>query len=213
MLQSLNFIDYIILAILLLSIILGFIHGIIRSILSVCVWVAAFFISAYYGPHLATTFSLVTSNPEVQLWLSYGCVFIAAVVIGFVIRLILNLILTGGETGIINRFFGALFGLARGILIVLVFTWFAFLVNMNQNHAMQTSRLMPTFESLLSSIETAFPSINQVAQTALSTMNSNPTLQNSAQGVNQAKQVVNQVKTNVPQNIPGTNQIPSSTGS
>jgi membrane protein required for colicin V production len=180
MLQSLNFVDYIILAILLLSIILGFVHGFIRSILSVCVWIAAFFISAYYGPHLATTFSLVTANPQWQLWLSYGTVFIAAVVIGFVIRLILNLILTGGEVGILNRFCGGLFGFARGILIILLFVWFAVLVNMNQADALKNSELIPFFNSALTSVEAWFPALNATAQSAVNAMNTNAEIQLTA---------------------------------
>lgn len=177
MMQSLNFVDYLILGVLALSILFGFINGFVRSILSVCVWIAAFFISALYGPHLATTFSLVTDNTTWQLWLSYGSVFLAAVVIGFIIRLILNLILTGGETGILNRFCGALFGCVRGILIILVFVWFAILVNMSQNPPFQASQLMPFFNEALSKIEASFPAANTNAQNAVTALNSNVKMQ------------------------------------
>jgi membrane protein required for colicin V production len=186
MLQNLNFVDYIILGLLGVSIFLGFIHGFIRSILSVCVWIAAFFISAFYGPHLATTFSLVTNNPEWQLWLSYGTVFIAAIIIGFVVKLILNLILTGGNTGILNRFFGALFGSMRGALIVALFIWFAILAGMNQTPAFENSRLIPVFTDLVTLLESWFPQINQQAQTTLNSINPNPQIGNNTQSMNQA---------------------------
>lgn len=201
MTQSLNFIDYFILIIMTISIIFGFINGFVRSILSVIVWIAAFFISAFYGPHLATTFSLVTNDPQWQLWLSYGSVFITAVLIGFVVRLILNLILTGGEVGILNRFGGAIFGFARGILIILLFTWFAFLVGMNQTAAFQSSQIMPFFDNLLTSVENIFPSINQIAQNALNSMNTNTQVQSATQLVNQGKQLINEAPVTLPHNL------------
>lgn len=190
MLHGFNFIDYFVLIVIGVSVLLGFVHGFIRMILSVLVWVAAFFISAFYGPHLATTFSLVTNDPKWQLWLSYGTVFVVAVVIGFVVKLILNLILTGGNVGIINRFLGAVFGGIRGVIIVLLFVWFALLVGMDQSAAFKASRLMPFFDNLLTNVETMFPSINAVAQNALSSFNTNQTVQDATEATNQGKALV-----------------------
>lgn len=191
MLHNLNFIDYIIIGVMALSIILGLLHGFLRSLISVGIWIGAFIIAAHYGPHLATTFSLITNNPDTQLWLSYGVIFICAVVIGFVIKLILNLILTAGEgVGIVDRFVGAIFGCIRGAILVVLFLWFALLVGVNQNPAFQQSQLTPFFAGLLTDLENYFPSINQNAQNALDVIKSSAvgqvvqqgkTLYNSAQ--------------------------------
>ncbi len=190
MLHGFNFIDYFILIVIGVSVLLGFIHGFIRMILSVLVWIAAFFISAFYGPHLATTFSLVTNDPKWQLWLSYGTVFVVAVVVGFVIKLILNLILTGGNVGIINRFLGAVFGGIRGVIVVLLFAWFALLVGMDQTAPFQGSRLMPFFENLLTNVETMFPSISAAAQDALNSLSTNQAVESAAQATAQGKAMV-----------------------
>jgi membrane protein required for colicin V production len=190
MAHGFNFIDYFILIVIGISVLLGFIHGFIRMVLSVLVWVAAFFISAFYGPHLATTFSLVTSDPKWQLWLSYGSVFVVAVVVGFVVKLILNLILTGGGVSVINRFLGALFGAVRGAIIIVLFAWFALLVGMNQTAAFQASRLMPFFQNLLSTVETMFPSVSAAAQSALSSLSTNQTVQSATQATQQGKSMV-----------------------
>lgn len=187
MLHNLNYIDYIIIGILAFSSLMGFLHGFLRSMISVIIWIGAFFIAAYYGPHLATTFSLLSNNPNIQLWLSYGVIFICAIAIGFVIKLILNLILSAGEgIGIVDRFVGSLFGFARGTIIVILFLWFAILVGINQNPALQQSQLTPIFAEMLTSIENNFPSINQNAQNAVNVIKSSSLIQQGKALVNNA---------------------------
>jgi membrane protein required for colicin V production len=201
MLQGLNLLDFFILIVMGVSILIGFIHGFIRSLLSVLVWAGAVVVATIYGPHLATTFSLVTSDPTWQLWLSYGLVFLVAVVIGFIIKMILRLILDASGIGFFDRLAGAFFGLARGILIVSLFLWFSLLVGMNQDQLYRSSRLLPLFNGMLVLLESWFPSVGQTLANAAAAVTNNPKYQAAGQALNQGKTIVNQVSKQVLQQV------------
>ena len=201
MLHGLNYLDYFILVVMGISILLGFIHGFIRSLLSVMVWVGAIIVAAFYGPHLATTFSLVTSNPVWQLWLSYGVVFVVALLIGFVVKLILRLILDASGIGFLDHLAGAVFGLLRGVLIIAMFLWFSLLVGVNQNQLYLSSKLMPYFNEVLTLLEGWFPGVRLSLANAAAEVSSNPGYRAAGQVVSQGKSLVNQVSQQAAQQL------------
>lgn len=155
--SSLGLLDFVILIVLGLSVILGYALGFWRSALSVLVWVVAFFVSMFMGPSMAGAFGAYVSSPTIQLWLSYGAVFIVTMIIGMVARMILRLMLMTSRIGGTDRMFGALFGLIRGILIVTIFLWFTVLVGLNQSSFYTSSILGRYFEPLVHLISSEFP--------------------------------------------------------
>ncbi len=166
--------DWVIIAIIGLSTIFGFLVGFIRSILSVLVWVVSLAASIYLGPSLAHFFSTWTDNPSIQLWASYGVIFVAAVIVGFVIKMVVNLVLMGGNRsfGGLNSLLGAGFGFVRGMLLIIVLMWFALLCGFNQTGIYQQSRLAPYFTGMTTMIAQLFPGATTEIQQTMSSVNS-----------------------------------------
>lgn len=180
----LSTLDWGIIAILGLSVVFGFLVGFIRSILSVMVWVGSVIVSMVMGPALTQYFSMLTDNQTIQLWCSYGVVFVLSVLVGWIIKLILNLILIGRQRGGMDGLLGALFGLIRGILLVVVLMWFCLLCGMQQTALYKQSRLAPAFASMTNSIAALFPGATSAVQSVMSSARSGTQgLMNSASGI------------------------------
>lgn len=164
--SAFNLLDLMILGVLGISVLIGFALGFIRSVISVLVWVFAFLITIFMGPSFTSFFAGIVDSPSIQLWLAYGMVFIAAVAIGFILRMILRLALYTTMISGTDRLAGALFGLIRGILIIGIFLWFSFLVGVNQTSFYQASVLVKFFDPLISMMNQFFPGASEFVVTS-----------------------------------------------
>src|SRR3990167_4123813 len=136
---SYNWIDYLVLAIILWSIIAGFMRGLVKEIVSLITLVAAGIIaiifanplanwiaSASYAQSLISSMSThlgvdtVQSVSYIILGLSYIILFLAVLIIGAVIGSSISYAVAATGIGIINRILGGLFGMIRGVVIVIV---------------------------------------------------------------------------------------------
>ncbi|MET0935415.1 MAG: CvpA family protein [Luteibacter sp.] len=113
-----NWVDYVILAILFISVLIGLARGLISEVLSLVIWVAAFWVAWTFGPSLAHYFENSVSLPSARVAIGYGLCFIAVLLIGGLIRFLISRLVASTGLGGTDRLLGMLFGLARGALIV-----------------------------------------------------------------------------------------------
>ncbi len=168
MVHSFNFLDWGVFIVMILSVLLGFFWGLLRTLISALIWVLSFFVSMLAGPALSTTFGNYVGNGSLQLWLTYGVIFIATVIIGALARIILRFMLTPNQIGFFDRLGGAAFGFVRGILIVSVFLWVLVLAGLSntQGGMYQTSILAGWFQPFVNMIANVFPSVEAQIQAA-----------------------------------------------
>lgn len=178
----LSALDWIILAILGFSVIVGFFVGFIRSILSVLVWIGAVVASMYIGPSLASFFSSVSDSPDIRLWLSYGVVFVVTALIGWVVKMIAGMILSMARPSFLNNMLGAAFGLIRGCLLIVILMWFILLSGTNQTAFYQNSRLAPFFAGMTGAIVSMFPGVSANLQSTLNSLRSGQAFGSSSLG-------------------------------
>lgn len=132
---NLNWVDLSVLAIFLLSMLAGLMRGFVKEIIGLIAWVAAFIIACLFASRLASAFtssntvqsamtnsSMNLAEPVslVSLGISFVCIFVVVLIIGKVISFIISGAVEGTGVSFINRFLGAVFGLARGFLLVIV---------------------------------------------------------------------------------------------
>jgi len=123
-----NWVDYILLAVFLISILSGLVRGGIRELLSLLTWIAAFIIAGRFAKplalafsHLKTSQSMATSTPDhVSLFamgLSFFLIFICVVILGSLLGYFTSRVAEGPGISIFNRLMGGIFGLVRGYLV------------------------------------------------------------------------------------------------
>lgn len=112
--------DFVLLAILAISVVLGLLRGLLKEVLSLVAYASAFLAAIWWGPTVSDWFAQWISQPFVSMALAYLGVFIAVLLsIGF-INMALSALLS--KTGLTpaDHGLGAMFGLLRGVLFVLI---------------------------------------------------------------------------------------------
>ncbi len=127
--MPLTLLDIILLAVMLISGILAMVRGFMREVLSIISWVAAALLTLYAFPKLKPEALKYVSNEMVASGLVIGGVFIGSLLIVSLITIKISDMILDSRIGALDRTMGFLFGLARGLVIVVVaFLFFVWLV-------------------------------------------------------------------------------------
>jgi membrane protein required for colicin V production len=141
-----NWTDGVILGILGLSVLVGLWRGLVAELLSLVIWVAAFWVALTFGPLLSTHMERLISLPLARNGVAYGSCFIGVLLIGVLLRFLTRrLIWSSGLAGI-DRLFGAVFGLLRGTLVVTLIVVLFGLTALTRESWWQQSVLLPQFQ-------------------------------------------------------------------
>ncbi|TAM82425.1 MAG: CvpA family protein [Candidimonas sp.] len=111
--------DYIVLGILGISAFLGLLRGLVKEILSLIAYVAAFAASIWWGPKVSSWLTSLIDNGLLRTAAAYAAVFIVALLLVGLLNVTLGALID--KTGLTpaDHGLGALFGFMRGMLIVL----------------------------------------------------------------------------------------------
>lgn len=112
--------DYAVLAIVAASIVLGVWRGLVSEVLALAAWVAALLAGRALAPEMAPAFGEWLKEPALQYAAAFAVVVIAVLVAVALARLALSKLLRAIGLGPLDRFLGAVFGVARGVLVVLL---------------------------------------------------------------------------------------------
>lgn len=115
--------DYAVLGIMLLSLLLGLWRGLVYEVLSLLGWPLAFMLSRQFAGSLEPL--LPVSQEAARLALAYALVFIAALIAWAALVWLLARLIRAVGLGLLDSLLGSLFGLLRGVLIILVLVWLA----------------------------------------------------------------------------------------
>ena len=112
--------DYVVSAIVLASVLLGAWRGVVGEIIALAAWVLAFFASKWWGSEVAQVFfSGMIADPAIRLVAGWVAVFVGVLVLMALLRLAVRGLLKALGLSLSDRLLGILFGLARGLIIVL----------------------------------------------------------------------------------------------
>lgn len=131
--MPITILDLVLLAVMLISGLLAMVRGFMREILSIAAWGTAALVTLYsYQKLLPTAKTYITSDTLASIAVIAG-VFIATLIVVSIITVRISDMILDSRIGALDRTLGFLFGLARGLLIVVVaFLFFAWLVPAKQ---------------------------------------------------------------------------------
>lgn len=115
----LNWLDIVIVGVILFSAVLSLLRGFVREVLSVLCWIGAFLV-AIYGHKWAEGYLKQWIHDEQLLTLTASvAVFICALIVFSILTYFLSELLVKNMISGVDRLLGLLFGLIRGALIVI----------------------------------------------------------------------------------------------
>ncbi len=112
--------DWIFLAVLLLSFLLGVWRGLVFELLSLATWFGAFVAAQIWGQEIGMILPIAGASEPVRLGVGFVCVFVLTIFTGGMLAvLVKKLVAVVGLTPF-DRVLGAGFGLIRGVLILTI---------------------------------------------------------------------------------------------
>lgn len=112
--------DYVVLAVIAISSLVGALRGFIKEVFSLLVWCAAFLAAYHFGGDVAGLLEDTVTLPSARTAMAVTGVFVAVLLVGGLLTyLVGRLVETTGLSGT-DRLLGALFGAARGLALVVL---------------------------------------------------------------------------------------------
>ncbi|MGD9597580.1 MAG: CvpA family protein [Steroidobacteraceae bacterium] len=110
--------DYVLIGIVAVSAIVGLFRGLLREAISLATWIAALWCAWHFGPDLEPKFGGLLESPAVRPWAARVVIFFAVLIAGTLIAWLAGYLTRLSLVMSIDRLFGFLFGLLRGIVVV-----------------------------------------------------------------------------------------------
>ncbi len=111
--------DYLVIFVLICSIVISTLRGLLKEILSLAGWVVALMVANLYGDALAQMLPTIIPGSVTRLIVAFLALFIGVRLLMALLTMALDSIIKATGLSLADRGLGGLFGLARGLVIVL----------------------------------------------------------------------------------------------
>ncbi len=139
--------DYVVLAVIALSLLIGVWRGVVSEILALLAWIAAFLCARLWAEPVGDVLMAADVAPHWRQIAGFLLVFVG-VLVGFSLaRWLVSRLIKAVGLGSLDRLLGALFGIARGVLLVWLGVLLAGLTALPAQPWWQTAMLAPPFET------------------------------------------------------------------
>ena len=150
-------IDWALLAVLLLSALLGVWRGLVYEVLSVAAWVAAFVLAQAYASQAAVRLPLQGFSVPLQLAAGFAVVFMASAFVGGLLAWLVKHLVESVGLRPVDRVLGAGFGALRGVLILLGVAMVVSMTPLQRQESWQASRGAGMLSATLQHIKPLLP--------------------------------------------------------
>lgn len=152
-----TYFDYIVLAILGLSVLIGVMRGLVREVLSILGWVAAFVVAQSYTTQLSPMLPNAIPSESLRYLAAFVILFLATLLITSLLAIALSQVFKLTGLGWIDRIFGAIFGILRGMLILGVLVFLCGLTDVPKNPSWSAAMFSAPLEAMVMSAKSWMP--------------------------------------------------------
>ncbi|MEJ6391749.1 CvpA family protein [Gymnodinialimonas sp. 2305UL16-5] len=158
--------DGVVAGVIVISAILAYSRGFVREVMSILGWIAAAFVAFMFAPNALPLIGeipylgdFVGGSPELGILASFGIVFIVALIVISLFTPVFSTFVQRSALGGLDAGLGFLFGVARGVLLVVVaLIAYDRVVGDEAIQEISESRSAAVFAELQGSIEAQIPS-------------------------------------------------------
>ena len=134
--------DLIVIGIVGLSTVFAFWRGLIRVVMSLVALIAAVLAAIQFSPAVATVLPAL-GDPVTGYLAAFALIFIGVALVGALLGWVLSRAIRAIGLGFVDRLLGAVFGVARGVLIVVIAVLLAGLTTLPRQEWWQNALLAP----------------------------------------------------------------------
>ncbi len=148
--------------VLLLSLVVGAWRGLVHELMSLAGWVAAFLLAQWLAEDVAHWLPVWRdAAAQVRYALSFVLVFVAGMFAAALLSWLLGKVVATAGLRPVDRSLGGIFGLVRGMVILLVLAVVVHLLGMRAQPWWLESSVTPMLELLLTGLKPALPEVLQ----------------------------------------------------
>jgi membrane protein required for colicin V production len=162
--MAFNQVDIVILIITVLSSAFGLWRGLIKEVLSLLTWIAALLVSRVYSEPLAGLMTGVIENDGIRYVSAFVILFVIVMMFGTFLNFLMSKLLNVTGLKLADRLLGAGFGVARGVIIVLVIMFITSMF-VSETERWQQSRFVPYGMDLIEKSQVFIGDMNSVSPT------------------------------------------------
>jgi membrane protein required for colicin V production len=154
---SMIWVDWILLAALIASILIGVLRGFTREVLGLVTWILSIAATLLLAPSATGYLESQIPTPSLRIAAAYALVFFGGLVIGAIITAIIVKLVRQSPLSGVDRAVGAGFGLVRGLLLAVVTVWLVGMTPARKDPWWGQSTLIPRLEVLTGLFERFMP--------------------------------------------------------
>ena len=144
--------DYLVLVVIAISIILSVMRGLLREVLAILGWVAAFYVAKTYTNQVLPMMPVNIPTEPLRILAAFLVLFLATLLVASLLAIALSAIFKKIGLGWLNRLLGAGFGIVRGLLIVCVLVFLAGFTSAPKDARWRDAMFSAPLEALVTSM-------------------------------------------------------------
>jgi len=149
--------DWILLAVLAASLLLGVWRGLVYEVLSVIGWIAAFLLAQWFAPDVAEKLPMQSSSETLKFAAAFVLVFVVSVFAAGLISTLMKKIISVVGLRPVDRILGAVFGLFRGLILLLALSVVVHMTALQESDWWLESKGAPMLMTLLKGLRPMLP--------------------------------------------------------
>lgn len=157
--MSWHWIDYVIIAVVGLSVITGLFRGFVKELIALCVWILAIWLAFTYSPILDPWLQSYVHDKTARTVVAFVAILLATIILGGIVNALLSFILHRSGLSGTDRLLGMGFGFVRGVFIVALLMLVVKLTSFPQEEFTKKSFLYPKFDPLVNWLEGRTPEL------------------------------------------------------
>jgi len=149
--------DYLVLFVLICSVVISTMRGLVKEILSLLSWIVAFVVANAYGEALATLLPDMIPGYLTRLIVAFVVLFIGVRLLMALLMMAVDGLIKASGLSVMDRGLGGLFGLGRGLVIVMTVALLCGMTSIPQQSFWKEALLSPLVETTARTIKPFLP--------------------------------------------------------
>ncbi|HET7649137.1 MAG TPA: CvpA family protein [Gammaproteobacteria bacterium] len=151
-----TWIDYLILGIIVVSALVSLFRGFLRETVSLLAWIIGFWLALRFARSAGGLFGFI-HTPSIRVVVGFIILFVLVLLLGAAVNFFIGKLVKRSGAGTADRVLGVIFGLIRGVVIVVVLALVAGLTVLPHTEGWRKSRLAPYAETLAYDMQKLLP--------------------------------------------------------
>jgi len=160
--MGLGWVDLALLAVLLLSVLVGLVRGVVFELMSLAGWVVAWFAAQWFAAELAPHLPVGARGSALNHAAAFVICFVAALVVWGLLARLIRMLVHATPLSLPDRALGAVFGLLRGAVLLMAVATVMALTPLGKSKAWRESQGAVWLNTAMQGLKPVLPS--QVAK-------------------------------------------------